>query len=222
MAIAHARGIFLEAIGRAPADRAAFMDEACAGNDALRQRVEALLRAHDGPGAFLSDATPDPDATTLLRLPSRLVGTILAGRYKLLEVIGEGGMGAVWLAEQQQPVKRLVAVKLIKVGMDSKAVLARFEAERQALALMDHPNIATVLDGGTAEDGRPFFVMELVKGLPLTEFCDSRRLSVRERLELFVGICAAVQHAHQRGSSTETSSPPTSWSPSTTASQCPR
>src|SRR5207237_7371784 len=110
-----------------------------------------------------------------------------------------GGMGAVWMAEQREPVKRLVALKLIKPGMDSRQVLARFEAERQALALMDHPNIAKVLDGGTTEQGRPYFVMELVKGLPLTEYCDDRRLSVRDRLDLFVQICSAVRHAHQKG-----------------------
>ena len=140
----------------------------------------------------------DPNATAAHAPPSPLVGTIIAGRYKLLEEIGDGGMGTVWMAEQREPVKRLVAVKLIKAGMDSKAVLARFEAERQALALMDHPNIAKVLDAGTDETGRPFFVMELVKGLPLTEYCDARKLSVNDRLDLFVQICSAVQHAHQK------------------------
>jgi WD40 repeat protein len=124
---------------------------------------------------------------------------IVAGRYKLLEQIGEGGMGAVWVAEQREPVRRLVALKLIKPGMDSKAVLARFEAERQALAVMDHPNIAKVFDGGTTELGRPFFVMELVKGLALTEYCDNRRLNIRDRLGLFMEVCSAVQHAHQKG-----------------------
>ena len=133
-------------------------------------------------------------------------GAIVAGRYKLLEPIGEGGMGTVWMAEQREPVKRLVALKLIKPGMDSRAVLARFEAERQALALMDHPSIARILDGGTTRDepggvgpGRPYFVMELVKGRPLTEYCDARRLSIKDRLDLFVQICSAVQHAHQKG-----------------------
>lgn len=123
----------------------------------------------------------------------------IAGKYRLVNPIGEGGMGTVWLAEQRQPVKRLVAMKLIKSGMDSKAVLARFEAERQALALMDHPNIAKILDGGIAESGSPFFVMELVKGVPINDFCDSRKLSVKERLELFVPVCQAIQHAHQKG-----------------------
>ena len=123
----------------------------------------------------------------------------VAGRYKLLEAIGEGGMGAVWVAEQTQPVRRKVALKLIKAGMDSKSVLARFEAERQALAVMDHPNIAKVLDGGLTETGRPFFVMEYVKGVPITEYCDAARLSMPERLQLFVQVCQAVQHAHQKG-----------------------
>ena len=124
---------------------------------------------------------------------------VIAGRYMLVEMIGEGGMGSVYLAEQTEPVKRQVALKLIKGGTDSRAVLARFEAERQALALMDHPNIARVYDGGTTEQGQPFFVMELVRGIPLTEFCDQKRLSVRARLELFVSVCQAVQHAHQKG-----------------------
>jgi serine/threonine protein kinase len=127
------------------------------------------------------------------------VGTVIAGRYKLLEEIGEGGMGSVWVAEQNQPVRRKVALKLIKAGMDSKSVLARFEAERQALVLMDHPNIAKVLDGGLTETGRPFFVMEYVKGVPITEYCEATRLSVSERLQLFAHVCQAVHRAHQKG-----------------------
>ncbi len=142
----NARDIFLAALERTPAERAAYLDEACAGDAALRQRVEALLRAHDEPWAFLSEAQADA-STTAAPMPT-LVGTVIAGRYKLLEEIGEGGMGTVWVAEQTQPVRRKVALKLIKAGMDSKSVLARFEAERQALAVMDHPNIAKVLDGG--------------------------------------------------------------------------
>ena len=121
------------------------------------------------------------------------------GPYKLLQPIGEGGMGVVFMAEQARPVRRKVALKLIKPGMDTRQVLARFEAERQALALMDHPNIAKVLDAGTTDAGRPYFVMELVKGVPITEYCDERRLTPRERLELFVPVCQAVQHAHQKG-----------------------
>ncbi len=126
-------------------------------------------------------------------------GTLVAGRYKLLQKVGEGGMGAVWAAEQTQPVRRKVAIKLVKPGMDSRAVLARFEAERQALALMDHPHIAKVLDAGATPDGRPFFVMELVDGVPLTDYCDARRLPISGRLELFRQVCGAVQHAHQKG-----------------------
>src|SRR5206468_3881787 len=121
------------------------------------------------------------------------------GPYKLIEIIGEGGMGTVWLAQQSEPVKRLVAVKLIKPGMDSRQVLVRFEAERQALALMDHPHIARVLDAGATEAGRPYFVMELVQGVPITTYCDEHRLTPRQRLELFVPVCQAVQHAHQKG-----------------------
>ena len=127
------------------------------------------------------------------------IGTVIAGRYMLVEVIGEGGMGSVYLAEQTEPVKRQVALKLIKTGMDSRGVLARFDAERQALALMDHPNIARIYDGGLTPAGQPFFVMELVKGVPLTEYCDQERLTVKARLELFVAVCQAVQHAHQKG-----------------------
>jgi serine/threonine protein kinase len=126
-------------------------------------------------------------------------GAVLAGRYKLLQKVGEGGMGEVWVAEQTRPVRRQVALKLIKAGMDSKAVLSRFEAESQALSLMDHPNIAKLLDGGRAENGRPFSAMEFIKGVPITQYCDDARLSVRERVELFVPVCQAVQHAHQKG-----------------------
>jgi serine/threonine protein kinase len=143
------------------------------------------------------EPNPDPEQTT--EPSGETVGSMIAGRYKLLELIGQGGMGQVWMAQQREPVKRLVALKLIKVGMDSQAVLTRFEAERQALALMDHANIAKVFDGGTTAAGRPYFVMELVKGLPLTTYCDERHLTVRQRLELFVQVCAAVQHAHQKG-----------------------
>jgi serine/threonine protein kinase/tetratricopeptide (TPR) repeat protein len=141
----------------------------------------------------------DPPPGTAHHIPDGDVGAVIAGRYKLLEAIGDGGMGTVWMAEQRKPVKRLVALKLIKPGMDSGALLARFEAERQALALMDHSHIAKILDGGTTANGHPYFVMELVKGLPLIEYCDERRLSVQDRLQLFVQICSAVQHAHQKG-----------------------
>jgi serine/threonine protein kinase/tetratricopeptide (TPR) repeat protein len=197
------RGIFLAAVERPPAERAAYLDEVCAGDAVLRQRVEALLRAHDEPGGFLSEASASPgplEQTMAYRPPpGQRPGDLIAGRYKLLEAIGEGGMGSVWVAEQTEPVRRKVAVKLIKAGMDSKSVLARFEAERQALAVMDHPNIAKVLDGGLTDAGRPFFVMEYVKGVSITEYCDATRLSVPDRLNLFVQVCQAVQHAHQKG-----------------------
>src|SRR5262249_42552703 len=138
------------------------------------------------------------DPGTAAAAPAAAPGTRI-GPYQLLEAIGEGGMGSVWRAQQTEPVKRLVALKLIKAGMDSEQGLARFQAERQALALMDHPNIAKVLDAGSTADGRPFFVMELVKGVPLTRYCDEQCLTPRQRLELFVPVCQAIQHAHQKG-----------------------
>ena len=186
-----------------PAERAAFLDRACADNPALRREVEGLLAAHADSNPL--DRPPrDVEATGAYAARGDRAASAAAvgdrvGPYKLLERIGEGGMGEVWVADQQAPLKRRVALKLIKPGMDSRNVLARFEAERQALAVMDHPNIAKVLDAGTTPDGRPFFVMELVKGTPITEFCDARRLSPRERLELFVPVCQAIQHAHQKG-----------------------
>ena len=160
--------------------------------------IGAVVSPHAAPGRR-DGPPPDDPRQTAAYVPREGPGMVIAGRYKLLEKIGEGGMGAVWVAEQMQPVRRKVALKLIKPGMDSRSVLARFEAERQALAVMDHPNIAKVLDGGLAETGRPFFVMEYVKGVPITEYCDARRLSVPERLQLFVQVCQAVQHAHQKG-----------------------
>ncbi len=201
------KNIFLRAIELpSPSERAAFLAEACAGDNALRQRVEAMLKAHAVPDSFLEKPAAAMDLTVDSQagnppangLPSDSPGTRI-GPYKLLEQIGEGGMGVVYMAEQQEPVRRTVALKIIKPGMDSSQILARFEAERQALALMDHPNIARVLDAGATVDGRPYFVMELVKGTPITKFCDERRLSPRERLELFVSVCHAIQHAHQKG-----------------------
>src|SRR5262249_44073651 len=174
------------------AEQLAFLDQACADQPELRQRVERLLRSHRQEDSFLQ-----PPATTDEAL-SEKTGTVI-GPYKLIEPIGEGGMGTVWMARQTEPVKRLVALKLIKAGMDSKQVIARFEAERQALALIDHPNIARVLDGGTSGAGRPYFVMDLVKGVPITKYCDEHRLTPRQRLELFLPVCQAVQHAHQKG-----------------------
>jgi WD40 repeat protein/serine/threonine protein kinase/tetratricopeptide (TPR) repeat protein len=182
----------------APAERSAYLDRACGGDDAMRARVEALLRAHERAGSFLQ--APHIAGSETLDAPKPLEGRGTAiGPYKLLQTIGEGGMGTVYMAEQTTPVRRLVALKVIKAGMDTRQVLARFGAERQALALMDHPNIARVLDAGATETGRPYFVMELVKGVPITRFCDDRRLTLRERLELFVPVCQAVQHAHQKG-----------------------
>ena len=142
--------------------------------------------------------------------PSEQIGSVI-GPYKLLQQIGEGGFGVVYMAEQEKPVRRLVALKIIKPGMDTAQVIARFESERQALALMDHPNIAKVLDAGATDSGHPYFVMELVKGVPITEFCDKNHLPPEARLKLFIDVCHAIQHAHQRGSSTATSSRPTSW-----------
>lgn len=192
--------LFAAAIAIAePTERNAWLDRECIGRPELRKRLKMLLDQHVGTQQLLDrpNATDRNDATALMPEKS-LNGTVLAGRYKLLEQIGDGGMGTVWMAEQREPVKRLVAVKLIKPGMDSSEVLARFSAERQALALMDHPNIAKVHDAGTDENGRPYFVMELVKGLPLNEYSDARKLTINERLNLFVQICSAVQHAHQK------------------------
>ncbi len=181
-----------------PEKRASYLDEVCAGNAELRAQVDALLRWDREAGGFMDLPDRDPDATREAPPIPDMTGTEI-GRYKLLEKIGEGGMATVYMAEQRHPICRRVALKIIKLGMDTKQVIARFEAERQALALMDHPNIATVLDAGTTETGRPYFVMELVRGLPITKFCDTNNLTTRERLELFVSVCHAVQHAHQRG-----------------------
>ena len=235
------RDLFVAALQKAPADRAAFLDEVCRDAPALRPRVDALLKAHDlagglldlppegpdptegltatgttaetsvgpegGTGPALEPTLTDPPAATAAYDPAE--GPTAArpvadgegfriGPYKLLQTLGEGGMGVVYLAEQERPVRRKVALKVIKPGMDTDQVVARFEAERQALALMDHPNIARVFDAGATETGRPYFVMELVKGVPVTEHCDRNHLTPRERLELFIPVCQAVQHAHQK------------------------
>jgi len=203
----HLMTIFSGALAReSEPERAAYLDEACGGDADLRGRVDALLRAHGQAGRFLEPCVTAGSETAAVATATAnpMAGTMIGGRYKLIEEIGEGGMGTVWMAQQTEPVKRAVAVKLVKPGMDSKQVLARFEAERQALALMDHPNIARVFDGGAMGDeagdaGRPFFVMELVKGVPITKYCDEHRLTPRQRLELFVPVCQAVQHAHQKG-----------------------
>jgi WD40 repeat protein len=195
----HIETLFAAAAEMSGEARQAFLDRECVGQDTLRRQLDGLLQAHDRVNHQLDQPLAGfQGLEETWHLDKHIAGTLIAGRYKLLEQIGDGGMGTVWMAEQKAPVKRLVAVKLIKAGMDSKAVLARFEAERQALALMDHPNIAKVHDAGTDDQGRPYFAMELVKGLPLTEYCDARKLSVNERLDLFVQICSAVQHAHQK------------------------
>ncbi len=194
----HANELFLKALElHAPGARQAYLDGACAGDAALRAEVEGLLEAAARAGNFLEAPALPPAAA--LDAPAREGPGASVGPYKLLEQIGEGGFGVVFMAEQTQPVRRKVALKVLKPGMDTRQVVARFEAERQALALMDHPNIARVFDGGETAAGRPYFVMELVKGAPLTDFCDRDRLSVRERLGLFVSVCQAVQHAHTKG-----------------------
>ena len=190
------------------ADRAAYLLEACAGDAGMRQRVEELLQAGEQAEDFLqqpASGAQRPEGASAacksalnLPLPGEKAGDRI-GRYKLLQQIGEGGCGLVYMAEQEEPVRRRVALKVIKLGMDTKSVIARFEAERQALALMDHPNIARVLDAGATETGRPYFVMELVRGIKITEYCDEHKLSTKERLELFIQVCHAVQHAHQKG-----------------------
>ncbi len=200
--------IFERAVERPAPERAAILEEECRGDERLRSRVEVLLRAHEDAGAFLGAPTSRsppvdfggdaPGAGAPGPFGAERPGSVI-GRFRLLELIGEGGFGRVFMAEQREPVVRRVAVKIIKLGMDTAQVVARFEAERQALALMDHPGIATVLDGGATESGRPYFVMELVKGVPITEYCDKTRLNVSERLALFMEVCAAVQHAHQKG-----------------------
>ncbi|MEX0642264.1 MAG: serine/threonine-protein kinase [Pirellulales bacterium] len=213
--------IFSDAL-RQPAgqERSAYLDEVCGGNAELRQRVDRLLKAYDDAASFLDSPAVALPVTAEQTLTERAGAQI--GPYKLLQQIGEGGMGTVFMAEQTEPVERRVALKIIKAGMDSRSVIARFEAERQALALMDHPNIAKVLDAGTIESsttersgsrqtsglagtlassatGRPYFVMELVKGVPITKYCDEHHLTPKERLELFMPVCQAVQHAHQKG-----------------------
>ena len=200
--------VFHEALETPVEQRDEFIDAACGEDEALRQRVEGLLRAHANPGSFLGQAVVDLDGTrelsdftgegTAAPLVVEKPGTII-GPYKIREQIGEGGMGVVFVAEQTEPIRRKVALKIIKPGMDTKQVIARFEAERQALALMDHSNIARVHDAGATDSGRPYFVMELVRGVPITEYCDKHQLDTRDRLALFITVCRAVQHAHLKG-----------------------
>ena len=191
------RTIFGEALEREDlAERSRFLDEACAADPQLRARVEKLLRAHSVAGKFLSDLNriSGEPLSVVTEQPGQRIG-----RYKLLQEIGEGGCGVVYMAEQEEPVRRRVALKIIKLGMDTRSVIARFEAERQALAIMDHPNIAKVLDAAATETGRPYFVMELVRGTKITDYCDQNQLSTEQRLQLFVQVCKAVQHAHTKG-----------------------
>jgi hypothetical protein len=188
------RSIFFDALKlSAPAERAAFLDRECGADASLRAMVESLLQNHKE-----DDFMAKPGEASRFSAVTEQPGDMI-GRYKLMEQIGEGGFGAVYVAEQREPVRRWVALKISKLGMDTKQVVARFEAERQALAMMDHPNIAKVLDGGATESGRPYFVMELVRGVKVTEYCDQHKLTTRQRLDLFMLICRAVQHAHQKG-----------------------
>ena len=194
--------LFALALEKPAEKRAAFLDAMCDGDPALRQRLEALLAAHEQPDNLVPTQADEDRLRIKLDLaeepPDEAVGQML-GRYKLLERVGEGGCGVVYVAEQTEPVRRRVALKVIKLGMDTKQVVARFEAERQALAMMDHPNIAKVLDAGTTDVGRPYFVMELVRGIKITDYCDQANLSTKERLDLFIKVCQAIQHAHQKG-----------------------
>ena len=194
-----AEKVFESAIKLAtPQERAAYVRGACGEDPALRQQVESLIQAHDEVGGFM----PTDPGETVITIPDRPLsekeGTCI-GRYKLLQRIGEGGMGVIYMAEQTEPVTRKVALKIIKLGLDTKSVIARFEAERQALAMMDHPNIAKVFDAGSTETGRPYFVMELVKGVPINQYCDKNHLPTKERLQLFIAVCQAIHHAHQKG-----------------------
>jgi eukaryotic-like serine/threonine-protein kinase len=200
--------LFDLALNTPPDALPALLARECDGNPALRERIEKLLAAHAASSDTLMSPTSgaELDSNALGNALSRpaisldaAVGTVLGGKYKLMECIGEGGMGSVYRAQQTEPIKREVAVKVIKAGMDSKAVLARFEAERQALAMMDHPSIAKVLDAGATQSGNPFFVMELVKGVPITKYCDQAKLTPKQRLELFLPVCEAIQHSHQKG-----------------------
>ena len=195
----HYVAVFTEALLLPASERAAYLDALAAMTLELRQKVEALLKATIRSGIFWNIPrrefpAPGQNGTCGGEKPGDRIG-----RFKLLQQIGEGGCGIVFMAEQEEPVRRRVALKIIKPGMDTKSVIARFEAERQALALMDHPNIAKIFDAGATESGRPYFVMELVRGVKITEYCDQHSLTTEERLKLFVQVCKAIQHAHQKG-----------------------
>jgi len=190
--------LFYQALNQDPADRSAYLKGRCGGNHELYHRMKALLRAYTSDDRSHHITLGNSQATLPDASHIEGSGTVI-GRYKLLEKVGEGGFGVVYVAEQKRPVKRRVALKIIKLGMDTKQVVARFEAERQALALMDHPHIAKVLDAGATDLGRPYFVMELVRGIPINQYCDQEKLSMRVRLDLFIEVCRAIQHAHQKG-----------------------
>ena len=193
------REIFLAALKiDDAAERAAYLKQACSGNAALFHKVEGLLKSIPNDSFLESPASDKMETIDEPSTPEEQSGTVI-GRYKLLERLGEGGFGTVWAAEQREPVRRRVALKIIKLGMDTKQVVGRFEAERQALALMDHPNIAKVLDAGSMDNGRPYFVMELVRGIPITQFCDQESIATKDRIDLFIKVCHALQHAHQKG-----------------------
>src|SRR5215510_5794261 len=176
--------------------RAVYLEGACAGNVALRRKVEELLKEHFSNDTLLAGPAVEGEKN---QVEFRQVQAPMLDRYKTLEKIGEGGFGEVWMAEQREPIKRRVALKIIKPGMDSRQIVARFEAERQALAMMEHANIARIFDAGVTESGRPYFVMELVRGIKITEYCDQKQLPTHERLNLFILVCKAIQHAHQKG-----------------------
>src|SRR6266446_712398 len=191
--------VFTEVLRLPPAERDRYLDEACKGDGEFRRRVEALLLAYEHAGDFLQRAAGERPIKAAQAFPAGEKPGDRIGHYKLLKQIGEGGCGVVYMAEQEAPVRRRVALKIIKPGMDTNNVMARFESERQALALMDHPNIAKVLDANATESGRPYFVMELVKGVPITEFCDKNHMPAEGRLKLFIDVCHAIQHAHHKG-----------------------
>ena len=187
--------VFSAARRLSTAERAAFLDESCGDDVAFRTRIVELLKAAEMAGNFLRE----PELAETVREPAGTRTEEQIGRYKLLQKLGEGGCGVVYMAEQVEPVRRRVALKLIKLGMDTKQVIARFSAERQALAMMDHPNISKVLDAGATSLGRPYFVMELVRGIKITEYCDQNQLPIEQRMDLFLQVCRAIQHAHEKG-----------------------
>src|SRR6187431_460058 len=194
------REIFFEALEMAtPEARAAYLQGACGRDVTLRRKVEELLKEHFSNDSLLAGPALEGERPGIVESSVKEASAQMIVRYKLLEKIGEGGFGEVWMAEQREPVKRRVALKIIKLGMDSRQIVARFEAERQALAMMDHANIAKIFDADVTDTGRPYFVMELVRGIKITEYCDQNQLPTQERLRLFILVCQAIQHAHQKG-----------------------